>query len=75
MLIEASAPDEETSSRSGAGAYADYLAERDEILRHKWLMSEKAGEDTGFETALIDWALHHRTQWRKQRSRRPAEER
>lgn len=48
-----------------ANEYAQYLAERDEILRHKWLESEKAGHDVGFELALIDWIRHHRAAWRE----------
>lgn len=47
--------------------YAEFLAEKDEILRHKWLESEKAGRDIGFERALLDWIRHHRAQWRAQR--------
>jgi len=49
--------------------YQEYLAEREEILRHKWIQSEKAGHDIGFETALIDWVRNHRDKWRA--SRRP----
>ena len=45
--------------------YQRYLAERDEILRHKWLESEKEGHDIGFERALVDWVLNHRSRWRK----------
>ena len=30
-------------------------AEREEILRHKWIESEKAGHDLG-ESAIRDWA-------------------
>ena len=45
--------------------YQQYLAERDEILRHKWLESEKEGHDIGFERALVDWVLNHRSKWRK----------
>jgi hypothetical protein len=48
--------------------YLEFLAEREELLRRKWLLSEKAGQDVGFEVTLIDWAFHHRTQWRQQRS-------
>ena len=29
--------------------YREFLAEREEIMRHKWLESEKAGIDIGFE--------------------------
>ncbi len=47
---------------------AQYLAERDEILRHKWLESEKAGRDIGFEQALVDWVRNHREAWRAGRS-------
>ena len=45
--------------------YERYLAERDEILRHKWLESEKEGRNIGFERALIGWVLNHRNKWRK----------
>ena len=37
------------------------------MLRHKWLESERAGRDIGFERALMDWVLNHRTKWRKSR--------
>lgn len=48
--------------------YREFLAEREEILRHKWIESEKAGRDIGFERALLDWMLKHRTTWRQTRS-------
>lgn len=48
--------------------YREFLAEREEILRHKWIESEKAGRDIGFERALLDWMLKHRTPWRYFRS-------
>jgi hypothetical protein len=47
--------------------YQQYLAEREEVLRHKWLESERAGRDIGFERALMDWILNHRAKWRKSR--------
>ena len=47
--------------------YQEYLAEREEILRHKWIESEKAGHDIGFEHALIDWVRNHRDKWRQNR--------
>ncbi len=50
--------------------YREFQAERDEILRHKWIESEKAGHDIGFERALTDWIIKHRSKWR--RSRQPA---
>jgi hypothetical protein len=47
--------------------YREFQAEREEILRHKWIESEKAGHDIGFERALTDWILKHRSAWRKAR--------
>lgn len=49
--------------------YQEFLAGRDEILRHKWLESEKAGGDIGFEKALLDWARNHRFDWKNSRRR------
>jgi hypothetical protein len=47
--------------------YKEFLAEREEINRHKWIESEKAGHDIGFEHALTDWIVKHRAKWRKTR--------
>ena len=52
--------------------YREFLAEREEILKHKWLESEKAGRDIGFERALLDWIRKHRNNWRE--FRRSAED-
>ena len=47
--------------------YREFLAEREEILRHKWIESEKAGYDIGFERALLDWIVKYRSNWRRSR--------
>lgn len=47
--------------------YREFQAERDEIMRHKWIESEKAGYDIGFERALVDWITTHRSGWRRAR--------
>ncbi|MBA2743166.1 MAG: hypothetical protein H0U43_02445 [Chthoniobacterales bacterium] len=47
--------------------YKEFLAEREEILKHKWIESEKAGADIGFEKALLDWIVKHRSSWRDKR--------
>ena len=54
--------------------YKEFLAEREEILKHKWIESEKAGSDIGFEKALLDWILKYRSNWRSKRMKegRPA---
>jgi hypothetical protein len=49
--------------------YQEFLAERREILRYKWIESEKAGYDIGFERALIDWVVKYRSTWREKRHR------
>jgi len=53
--------------------YREFQAEREEILRHKWIESEKAGKDIGFERALTDWIVKHKTNWRKNRQAAKAE--
>lgn len=47
--------------------YQEFLAEREEILRHKWIESERLGYDIGFERALLDWIRKHREGWRAAR--------
>ncbi|MDQ3315225.1 MAG: DUF4032 domain-containing protein [Verrucomicrobiota bacterium] len=47
--------------------YKEFLAEREEVLKHKWIESEKAGTDIGFEKALLDWIVKHRSSWREKR--------
>ena len=59
--------DENTALVKESLLYKEFLAEREEILRHKWIESEKAGYDIGFEKALLDWIVKHRSTWRAQR--------
>ena len=33
---------------TGSSLYKEFTAEREEILKHKWLESEKVGEDIGW---------------------------
>lgn len=68
MPSRESTADDEASAKGGS-AYADYLAERAEILAHKWNLSQAAGRDVGFEAALMDWAHEHRAAWRKARAK------
>jgi len=60
------APETENYFKNSA-LYREFLAEREEILKHKWIESEKAGYDIGFEKALLDWIVKHRANWRLQR--------
>lgn len=62
-------PDSSKSIRP-ADLYEIFLAEREEILRHKWIESERLGRDVGFEHALTEWTLVHRETWRAERHAR-----
>ena len=53
MPSESPHADDDVISRSGAGAYGDYLAEREEILKHKWVMSERLGHDLDRDPAAV----------------------
>jgi hypothetical protein len=64
--------DADSNLLKGSLLYREYLAERSAILEHKWYMSEKAKHDVGFEKALLDWVLKHRTKWRSERKARTA---
>ncbi len=50
--------------------YREFHAAHEEILRHKWLESEKVGHDIGFDLATVDWNLKYRSQWRRERHRK-----
>ncbi len=47
--------------------YQHFLEEREEILRLKWLRSEERGQDIGFESALLEWMINHRSAWHTSR--------
>lgn len=49
-------------------AYLEFKAELEQILKHKWLMSEKENRDIGFERALNEWAQNYRVEWRRARN-------
>ncbi len=62
-----SSQEEQSQFVKNSVLYKEFLAEREEILKHKWIESEKAGTDIGFEKALLDWILKHRSNWRDKR--------
>lgn len=65
-----SQPDNQHEFVRRSSLYQEFLAEREEILRHKWLESERLGEDIGFERALLDWIRKHRDGWRSARQKK-----
>ena len=64
-----SSQEEQSQFVKNSVLYKEFLAEREEILKHKWIESEKAGSDIGFEKALLDWIVKHRSNWRERRMR------
>jgi hypothetical protein len=42
----------------------EFQAEPEEILKDKWHESGRVGHDVGFERALADWIIKHRSSWR-----------
>ena len=67
MTEETKEPPPANDLLKSSSLYREFQAEREEILRHKWIESEKAGHDIGFERALTDWIVKHRSKWRKTR--------
>lgn len=47
--------------------YKEHLAQKEEIMKHKWYESERAGYDIGFLQALIDWTVKYKTEWMRKR--------
>ena len=47
--------------------YQEFLAMKEEIYKHKWYESERAGHDIGFQKAVIDWTLKFKSKWLKER--------
>jgi hypothetical protein len=70
-MSDLSAEEHDTMFQKSA-LYQEFLAERAEILRHKWIESEKVGHDIGFEKALLDWIVKHRAGWRALRQHKPS---
>jgi hypothetical protein len=54
-----------TDFKDTSTVYQYYQSELEQIRKHKWIESEKAGKDVGFSFALIDWTRHHRKAWRE----------
>lgn len=43
--------------------YLMWLAQREQINAHKWVMSERAGFDVGWDAARFSWEMNHRQAW------------
>jgi len=67
MATEENVVSSDTDFVKDSSLYREFQAEREEILKHKWIESEKAGRDIGFEWALTDWIVKYRAKWRRGR--------
>ena len=67
MSDETKEPQSADDFLKNSSLYREFQAEREEILKHKWLESERLGYDIGFERALLDWIRKHREGWRAAR--------
>jgi len=47
--------------------YREFLALREEVNKHKWYESERAGRDVGWAQAVIDWTIRFKSQWISER--------
>jgi len=56
-----------TEPFTGSSLYQEFLKEREEILKLKWIESEKANKDIGFEKALMIWVRKYRENWKTER--------
>ena len=52
-----------------ANELANIALERIEVLKHKWIESEKAGHDIGMEQAQKSWDKLHSKKWKASRSK------
>ncbi len=43
--------------------YAFYLREKEEILKHQWVLGERNHGDVTYNYAQWDWILRHRPGW------------
>lgn len=54
-------------ARPTTNGYLEFLAERDELVKHKWLESEEVGHDVGSDFAINSWIKKHRADWLRHR--------
>lgn len=44
---------------SKSSLFREWDRMKQEILKHKWYESEKAGHDIGWDRASVDWLVRH----------------
>ena len=48
--------------------YVRHLAQSEEVFKHKWYESERAGKDVGIDYAFFDWLVKHSSTWRSKQA-------
>jgi hypothetical protein len=65
VTAEAKEPPVKSDLLTNSLLYRHFQAQREEIMKHKWYESERAGHDIGFDRARTDWTIKHRSEWGK----------
>jgi hypothetical protein len=65
MFDEALEPPSNSELLKNSLLYRHFQAQREEVMRHRWSASERAGHDIGFARALTEWILRYRSAWLK----------
>jgi hypothetical protein len=55
---------------ANTSVYKEFLAMREEVMKHKWYESERVGYDIGFARAVIDWTMKFKTKWVQNRKKK-----
>jgi hypothetical protein len=46
------------------------MEEREEIMKYKWIESEKIGRDIGYDKARLEWTRKYKLVWSDEKARR-----
>jgi len=44
--------------------FKDYCMKKDQVMKYKWIESEKRGADIGLERAWLQWESRHYQTWK-----------
>ena len=69
MSDEMNTPPSGNDWQNDASPHRESQAEPEAGLKRKWIESDKAAPEIGFERALKDWIIERRHKWRENRSR------
>jgi hypothetical protein len=71
MFNETKEPPSTIDLLKNSSPYSEVQVEPEEILKDKWHESGRGGLEVGFERALANWLIKHRSIWRKTRQPEP----